>query len=123
MENAKRTATDLLVSPAMDRAIKKAGGGDPYQFRPQFSPEETFILKGLEGEAQGVFKLGASHDLGCSYGLADYESLFGPTRADDTRGRFSQRSYPDPVRPVTMKCRPASGPCGAIRRPVTSITA
>jgi putative DNA methylase len=85
MENAKRTATDFLVPPAMDRAIKKAGGGDPYQFWRQFSPEEKFILKGLEGEAQGVFKLGAFQDLGRAYGLADYESLLGPTRANDTR--------------------------------------
>jgi hypothetical protein len=85
MENAKRTATDFLVPPAMDRAIKKAGGGDPYQFWRQFAPEEKFILKGLEGESQGVFKLGAFQDLGRAYGLADYESLLGPTRANDTR--------------------------------------
>jgi putative DNA methylase len=85
MDNAKRTATDFLVPPAMDRAIKKASGGDPYQFWRQFSPEEKFLLKGLEGEAQGVFKLGVFQDLGRAYGLADYESLLGPTRANDTR--------------------------------------
>lgn len=85
MENAKRTATDFLVPPAMVRAIQKAGGGDPYQFWRQFSPEEKFLLKGLEGEAQGVFKLGVFQDLGRAYGLADYESLLGPTRANDTR--------------------------------------
>ena len=81
MENAKRTATDFLLPPAMDRAIKKVGGGDPYQFWRQFSPEEKFLLKGLEGEAQGMFKLGAFQDLGRAYGLVDYESLLGPTRA------------------------------------------
>ncbi len=85
MDNAKRTATDFLVPPAMDRAIKKIGGGDAYQFWRQFSPEEKFLLKGLEGEAQGVFKMGAFQDLGRAYGLADYEGLFGPTRANDTR--------------------------------------
>lgn len=85
MENAKRTATDFLLPPAMDRAIKKVGGGDAYQFWRQFCAEEKFLLKGMEGEAQGVFKLGAFQDLGRAYGLVDYESLLGPTRANDTR--------------------------------------
>jgi len=85
MENAKRTATDFLLPPAMDRAIKKVNGGDAYQFWRQFCPEEKFLLKGLEGEAQGVFKLGAFQDLGHAYGLVGYESLLGPTRANDTR--------------------------------------
>jgi putative DNA methylase len=85
MENAKRTATDFLVPLAMDRAIKKVGGGDTYQFWRQFSPEEKFLLKGLEMEALGEFKLGTFQDLGRAYGLADYESLLGPTRANDTR--------------------------------------
>jgi len=85
MDNAKRTATDFLVPPAMDRAIHRMGGGDAYQFWRQFAPEEKFLLKGLEGEAQGVYKLGAFQDLGRAYGLTDYESLLGPTRANDTR--------------------------------------
>lgn len=85
MENAKRTATDFLVPPAMDRAIRKVAGGDAYQFWRQFSPEEKFLLKGLEMEALGEFKLGTFQDLGRAYGLADYESLLGPTRANDTR--------------------------------------
>lgn len=85
MENAKRTATDFLLPPVMDLAIKKVGGGDAYQFWRQFCAEEKFLLKGLEGEAQGVFKLGAFQDLGRAYGLVDYESLLGPTRANDTR--------------------------------------
>lgn len=85
MDNAKRTATDFLVPPEMDRAIRKFGGGDPYQFWRQFSPEEKFLLKSLEGEAEGVFKLGAFQDLGRAYGLGDYESLMGPTRANDSR--------------------------------------
>lgn len=85
MENAKRTATDFLLPPAMDRAIRKVSGGDVYQFWRQFCAEEKFLLKGLEGEAQGVFKLGAFQDLGRAYGLVDYESLLGPTRANDTR--------------------------------------
>lgn len=85
MENAKRTATDFLVPPAMDRAIKKASAGDAYQFWRQFCVEEKFLLKGLEMEALGDFKLGTYQDLGRAYGLADYESLLGPTRANDTR--------------------------------------
>ena len=99
MENAKRTATDFLLPPVMDRAIKKVGGGDAYQFWRQFSPEEKFLLKGLEGEAQGVFKLGAFQDLGRAYGLVDYESLLGPTRANDTRTALPEElPRPDALR-------------------------
>ncbi len=85
MDNAKRTATDFLVPPAMDRTIKKVGAGDAYQFWRLFSPEEKFLLKGLEMEALGEFKLGTFQDLGRAYGLTDYESLLGPIRANDTR--------------------------------------
>lgn len=99
MENAKRTATDFLLPPAMDRAIKKVGGGDAYQFWRQFSAEEKFLLKGLEGEAQDVFKLGAFQDLGRAYGLVDYESLLGPTRANDTRTSLPEElPRPDALR-------------------------
>ena len=99
MENAKRTATDFLVPPAMDRAIGRAGGGDAYQFWRQFAPEEKFLLKGLEGEAQGVYKLGAFLDLGHAYGLTDYESLLGPTRANDTRTALpDELARPDALR-------------------------
>jgi len=99
MDNAKRTATDFLVPPAMDRAINRAGGGDVYQFWRQFAPEEKFLLKGLEGEAQGVYKLGAFQDLGRAYGLTDYECLLGPTRANDTRTAFpDELPRPDSLR-------------------------
>lgn len=90
MENAKRTATDFLVPPAMDRAIRKAGAGDPYAFWRQFSPEEKFLLKGLEGKEQGVFKIGAFQDLGRAYGLADYEALMAPIRANDSRTKLPE---------------------------------
>jgi putative DNA methylase len=99
MENAKRTATDFLVPPAMDRAIRKAGAGDPYAFWRQFCPEEKFLLKGLEGEAQGVFKIGAFQDLGRAYGLAAYEDLMGPTRANDSRTKLPKElPRPDATR-------------------------
>lgn len=99
MENAKRTATDFLVPPAMDRAIRQAHAGDPYAFWRQFSPEEKFLLKGLEGEAQGVFKIGAFQDLGRAYGLSDYEELMGPTRANDSRTKLPKElPRPDAVR-------------------------
>ena len=32
-----------------------------------------------------MFKISAFQDLGRAYGLADYESLMGPVRANDTR--------------------------------------
>jgi hypothetical protein len=95
MENAKRTATDFLVPSAMDRAIKKAGGMNVYQFWREFSPEEKFLLAGLEQEAQGVFKIGAFQDLGRAYGLSDYESLLGPTRANNTRTKLPE-DFPRP---------------------------
>lgn len=88
MENAKRTATDFLVPPAMDRAIRKASAGDSYSFWRQFSPEEKFLLKGLEGEGLGVFKIGAFQDLGRAYGLSNYEEFLGPIRANDSRSKL-----------------------------------
>lgn len=99
MENAKRTATDFLVPPAMDRAIRKAAAGDPYAFWRQFCPEEKFLLKGLEGEAQGVFKIGAFQDLGRAYGLTAYEDLMGPTKANDSRTKLPKElPRPDAIR-------------------------
>ena len=47
MENAKRTATDFLVPPAMDRAIRKAGAGDPVCVLAPVQP-------GGEVPAQGI---------------------------------------------------------------------
>jgi putative DNA methylase len=85
MENAKRTATDFLVPPAMERAIKKHSAGDSYQFWREFAAEEKFLLKGLELEQQGMFKISAFQDLGRAYGLADYESLMATVRANDSR--------------------------------------
>lgn len=90
MDNAKRTATDFLVPSAMDRVIKKADGMDAYRFWREFSPEEKFLLKGLELETQGVFKIGAFQDLGRAYGLSDYEALLGPTQANDTRTKLPE---------------------------------
>jgi len=85
MENAKRTATDFLVPPAMEQAIARHVAGDALQFWRNFSPEEKFLLKGLELEQQGMFRIGAFQDLGRAYGLSDYEILMGPVRANDTR--------------------------------------
>lgn len=99
MENAKRTATDFLVPPAMERAIKKHGAGDSYQFWREFAPEEKFQLKGLELELQGMFKIGAFQDLGRAYGLTDYESQLGPVRANDTRTTLpAELARPDGIR-------------------------
>jgi hypothetical protein len=99
MENAKRTATDFLVPPAMYRAIRKAGAGDPYSFWRQFCPEEKFVLKGLEGEAQGIFKIGTYQDLGRAYGVSNYEELLGPTVANDSRTKLpKEMPRPDAIR-------------------------
>jgi adenine-specific DNA methylase len=99
MENAKRTATDFLVPPAMERAIRKHGAGDSYQFWRNFVSEEKFLLKGLELEQLGMFKISAFQDLGRAYGLADYESLMGAVRANDTRTSLPEElPRPDSVR-------------------------
>lgn len=99
MDNAKRTATDFLVPPVMDRAIKKAGAGDPYAFWRQFCPEEKFMLKGLELESLGVCKIGAFQDLGRAYGLSDYEEIMGPVKANDTRTKLPEElPRPDSMR-------------------------
>jgi len=99
MENAKRTATDFLVPPAMERAIKKQAAGDSYQFWREFAAEEKFLLKGLELEQQGMFKISAFQDLGRAYGLADYERLMGPVRANDSRTMLPEElPRPDAIR-------------------------
>lgn len=85
MENAKRTATDFLVPPLMEQTIRKYAAGDSYQFWRQFAAEEKFLLKGLELERQGMFKISAFQDLGRAYGLADYESFMGPIRTNNSR--------------------------------------
>lgn len=96
MENAKRAATDFLVPPVLDRALKNTSGAiNSYQFWREFSPEEKFILKGLELEQQGVFKIGAFQDLGRAYGLSNYEELLGPTRANNTRTKIPEE-FPRP---------------------------
>jgi len=103
MDNAKRTATDFLVPPAMERAIKKHGAGDSYQFWRDSAPEEKFLLKGLELEQQGMFKISAFQDLGRAYGLADYESLMGPVRANDSRTVLPEElPRPDAIRFVDI---------------------
>ena len=53
------------------------------------------MLKGLELEQQGVFKIGAFQDLGRAYGLSKYEDLLGPTRANDTRTKLPEE-FPRP---------------------------
>jgi len=98
MENAKRTATDLLVPPGIDAALRDSGaGGDPYRFWRAFSAEEKFLLKGLEMEALGADKLSVFQDLGRAYGLSEYEELMGPVEANNARtklpGEYSRKSF------------------------------
>ena len=88
LDKVEGTASDFMVPRAMGLAMRKSGSGGAYRFRRQFCPEEKFLLKGLEIEAQGVFRLGAFQDLGKAYGLADYEDLLGPSRANETRAKL-----------------------------------
>lgn len=97
MENAKRTATDFLVPLLLEQALVNKGdkGTDPYQFWRAFSPEEKFLLKGLELEYQGENKLSAFQDLGRAYGIPDYEALLGPARANNARTK-TPKEFPRP---------------------------
>ena len=94
MDTAKRTATDFLVPPRMSFALNEIDGGSSYLFWREFSPEEKFLLKGLELEAGGESKIGAFQDLGRAYGLLDSRVLLGPILANNTHtklpGEFQQ---------------------------------
>jgi len=110
MENAKRTATDFLVPPAMSNALQQKLGGNAYSFWREFCPEEKFILKGLELEASGVSKIAAFQDLGKAYGLSDYESLIGAVAANHTHTKLPEQfQQPTTVRyesvPVSDRTR------------------
>jgi len=56
----------------MDRAIRKVGAGDPYAFWRQFSPEEKFLLKGLEAKRKRL-QIGAFQDL-ASVWIVNYKT-------------------------------------------------
>ena len=99
MDNAKRTATNYLVPRAMNIALKEIDGGNEYLFWRGFCPEEKFILKSLELEADGVYKIGAFQDLGRAYGLSNYESLIGSAKANNTHTKLPEEfKEPDAIR-------------------------
>lgn len=89
MNQAKRTAVDFLVPLGLEEHLKRSPDGtSAYQFWRSLAPEEKFLLKALELEAGGVEKIGAFQDLGRAYGIADYESLLGPVRANEARTKL-----------------------------------
>ena len=70
-----------------------------YQFWRSLAPEEKFILKALELEAGGAEKIGTFQDLGRAYGIAEYEVLLGPVRANEARTKLpSEFPRPDLTR-------------------------
>lgn len=89
MNQAKRTAVDFLVPIGLEEHLKRSPDGtSAYQFWRSLAPEEKFLLKALELEAGGVEKIGAFQDLGRAYGIADYESLLGPVKANEARTKL-----------------------------------
>jgi putative DNA methylase len=89
MNQAKRTAVDFLVPLGLEEHLKRSTDGtSAYQFWRILAPEEKFLLKALELEAGGVEKIGAFQDLGRAYGIADYESLLGPVKANEARTKL-----------------------------------
>jgi adenine-specific DNA methylase len=89
MNQAKRTAVDFLVPLGLEEHLKRSPDGtSAYQFWRSLAPEEKFLLKALELEAGGVEKIGAFQDLGRAYGIADYESLLGPVKANEARTKL-----------------------------------
>ena len=89
MNQAKRTAVDFLVPLGLEEHLKRSPDGiSAYQFWRALAPEEKFLLKALELEASGVEKIGAFQDLGRAYGIADYEALLGPVKANEARTKL-----------------------------------
>lgn len=89
MNQAKRTAVDFLVPIGLEEHLKRSPDGtSAYQFWRSLAPEEKFLLKALELEAGGVEKIGAFQDLGRAYGIADYEALLGPVKANEARTKL-----------------------------------
>ena len=89
MNQAKRTAVDFLVPLGLEEHLKRSPDGtSAYQFWRALAPEEKFLLKALELEAGGVDKIGAFQDLGRAYGIADYEALLGPVKANEARTKL-----------------------------------
>jgi putative DNA methylase len=89
MNQAKRTAVDFLVPLGLEEHLRRSPDGtSAYQFWRALAPEEKFLLKALELEAGGVEKIGAFQDLGRAYGIADYEALLGPVKANEARTKL-----------------------------------
>ena len=96
MNQAKREAVDFLVPRVLEEQLRRSpDGASAYQFWRSLSPEEKFLLKSLELEAGGVDKIGAFQDLGRAYGIAEYEELLGPVRANEARTKLPQE-FPRP---------------------------
>jgi hypothetical protein len=96
MNQAKRTAVDFLVPLGLEEHLKRSPDGtSAYQFWRSLAPEEKFLLKALELEAGGVEKIGAFQDLGRAYGIADYEALLGPVKANEARSKLAAE-FPRP---------------------------
>lgn len=100
MNQAKRTAVDFLVPLGLEEHLRRSPDGtSAYQFWRALAPEEKFLLKALELEAGGVEKIGAFQDLGRAYGIADYEALLGPVKANEARTKLpSEFPRPDMTR-------------------------
>ena len=100
MNQAKRTAVDFLVPLGLEEHLRRSPDGtSAYQFWRVLAPEEKFLLKALELEAGGVRKIGAFQDLGRAYGIADYEALLGPIKANEVRTKLpSELPRPDMTR-------------------------
>ena len=96
MNQAKREAVDFLVPRVLEEQLRRSpDGASAYQFWRALAPEEKFLLKSLELEAGGVDKIGAFQDLGRAYGIAEYEELLGPVRANEARTKLPQE-FPRP---------------------------
>jgi adenine-specific DNA methylase len=96
MNQAKRTAVDFLVPFGLEENLKRSPDGtSAYQFWRSLAPEEKFLLKSLELEAGGVSKIGSFQDLGRAYGIADYEELLGPVKANEARSKLPDE-FPRP---------------------------
>ena len=104
MNQAKRTAVDFLVPIGLEEHLRRSSDGiTAYHFWRQLSPGEKFLLKGLELESQGEGMIGMFQDLGRAYGIADYEGLLGPVKANATRTKLpTEFTKPDLMRWIEL---------------------
>ena len=111
MENAKRTATDFLVPPAMDRAIRKAERRrSATRSGASSAPRKSSCSKGWKARRKACSRSVPFRISGVPTAWPITRSLMGPTRANDTREPSCPRNCPGRRRSASRTCpHPSAG--------------